>query len=520
MAETHARGHELTDHELMDEVVVRPRSRRRGHDEEPSREPLPTVYWLTPTVLTLALGLIGVGHRQPWEDEYASWWAATLSWSDLGHLLDNVDIVLAPYYVLLHLWISAFGDSAAALRIPSVLAMAGAAGLLVALGRRMFDKRVGLAAGLLFAVIPMVTRYAQEARPYAFAVLAALAATLLLLRALDRSSVARWAGYAVLVTCMGAVHLVTLTILAAHLALVLTTRGGGARRLLSWAGAAAVGLLPVLPLLVLGHAQSSQIAWIKGGQETLPGYPPDLFHSAVAAWAVIGLGLVGLLLVRRGGSGTAVVLLCWAALPPVLLAATQSVLNLFISRYLLFTLPAWSLLAAAGLCALLAKLPGFDTSSAAWRVPLAATLAAGALALGTLGDAGTVRANPLPGEPDWQAATAWMLKHVAPGDGMAFNGYREPRLALAYQLRHDPTPPHDVFAAQSAVSKGWFDPSNCQVPAVCAAGVTRIWLFSTTPQGHSFDQMPPAIRDLLAGHYRVKEAQDFAHVRVLLLIAR
>ena len=99
-----------------------------------------------PVLLALFRCLDGIGTRQLWRDEHASWWAATLSFEDFRALLSNIDAVIAPYYLLLRVWIPAFGDSAASLRTPSALAMALSAALVAALGRRirgMFRVRHG-----------------------------------------------------------------------------------------------------------------------------------------------------------------------------------------------------------------------------------------------------------------------------------------------------------------------------------------------------------------------------------------
>ncbi|WP_231933609.1 glycosyltransferase family 39 protein [Micromonospora coxensis] len=184
--------------------------------------------WLVPTLATLAAGLVGIGHAQPWRDELASWSAATRSLPDLFRLTGTVDAATGPYYLLLHGWVRLAGDSPAALRLPSALAMAAAAGLTAVLGRRLFGARAGLLAGLLLAVLPGTSRYAQEARPYALATLFAVLATLLLVRALDRPGRARWAGYAAAVAALGLTHLLALTLLAAHAVVVLAARRAGA----------------------------------------------------------------------------------------------------------------------------------------------------------------------------------------------------------------------------------------------------------------------------------------------------
>ena len=62
--------------------------------------------------------------------------------------------------------------------------MAVAAGFLAALGRRLVSTRAGLAAGLVFAVLPSVTWYAQNARSYALVTALATIASYLLVRAM------------------------------------------------------------------------------------------------------------------------------------------------------------------------------------------------------------------------------------------------------------------------------------------------------------------------------------------------
>jgi mannosyltransferase len=478
-------------------------------------------YWLPPAALTLAFGLVGLGHRQPWEDEYASWWAATLSWPDLGGLLHHTDLVLAPYYVLLHLWIDLFGDSASALRLPSVLAMAGTAGLLVQLGRRVLDPWAALTAGLIFAVLPATTRYAQEARPYAFAELAAVAGTLLLLRALIRPTVGRWTAYATTLPLMAAAHLVTLLVLTGHAAAVLA---GPQRRARAWRWtlATGAGLLPVLPFAYGGQAQSRQVGWISGSSTSLGHLPQQLFLSQATGWTLIVAALFGaghgLLRGGRARRAAHAVLLAWAALPVLLLWAGQGVINLFLGRYLLCTVPAWALLAASGVCTAARLLPGREISGYPRRMTFLAPGVAAALLLLSAPDLARVRADPLPGEPDWRAAAHAVSRQADPGDGFAVNGYRLPRLALAYQLRGTPVALRDIFQGTPAQSLGSFDPGTCAEPDRCAQGTDRIWLFSTQPKGRSFSAMPAAVAHLLATRYRVIEVMSFPAVRVLLLV--
>ena len=61
-----------------------------------------------------------------------------------------------------------------------------------------------------------MSRFAQEIRFYAPAVLVATLATLLLLRALDRPSALRWVGYGTSLALLGYIDLVALSVVAGH----------------------------------------------------------------------------------------------------------------------------------------------------------------------------------------------------------------------------------------------------------------------------------------------------------------
>src|ERR1700753_2732415 len=119
-------------------------------------------------------------------------------------MLHNIDAVLGLYYFGLHLWMAVFGDSATAMRVPSVIAMAAAAGVVGLIGRRLAGNVAAIPRGLVFALIASVSGYAQEARPYAFATLFAALATLMFLRAMERPKWSRWALYTIVLAAAGA----------------------------------------------------------------------------------------------------------------------------------------------------------------------------------------------------------------------------------------------------------------------------------------------------------------------------
>ncbi|MFF2952305.1 glycosyltransferase family 39 protein [Kitasatospora sp. NPDC057965] len=492
---------------------------------------------LPPALLALVLCLYGSGDRQLWRDEHASWWAAGLSWSDLGTLLGNMDLVLAPYYVLLHLWTAVAGDSEAALRLPSALAMTAAAGCLALLGRRLLSPRAGLLGGLVFALCPAITWYGQDARPYAFAVLAAVGSTLVLTRlvqarpgpvpAAQSTVLLGWAGYGLTVVAMGLTHLVTLTVLPAHLLLVArefrrapaAPDEDGARWVLlgRWALASAGAVLLLSPLLLLGAGQSGQIAWNERGWSDLGALVTDLAGSTALGWALLVVGVLGaasLLVLRQRAAGP---LICWALLPVLLTLGTTHWLHLFLARYLLFTVPAWALLGAEAV----GRLPGLVARFAAsgtpprWVAGPAPLVAAVALAAALAWPAQATVRHDLPGEADARAAARLIGGQLRPGDGVVYEPGSSLRRSMAYELRGRPAPA-DVLLRVSAEEAGSFGALECEEPARCLAGTRRIWLLVSGADRRPFGAVSDKVAKELNGFRQVR-TENLPHLRVVLL---
>lgn len=161
------------------------------------------------------------------------------------------------YYVLLHCWIGVAGTSETALRLPSVAAMSVAVWAASKTAGEGAGSRAAAVAGFVLIALPGVDRYAQEARPYAFAVAGVAVSTLMLFRALTRSERRWWVGYAVSVVCVGYLHLLSLLVVPGQsIAMLLID----ARRWRGFAVSAALTSLAVLPVAVLAFAQRGQVA--------------------------------------------------------------------------------------------------------------------------------------------------------------------------------------------------------------------------------------------------------------------
>jgi mannosyltransferase len=445
------------------------------------------LYWLWPALLTLIYGLWGIRTPSLWADELATWGAVRMSWRSLYQMLGSVDAVVGPYFTIIKIWTDIVGTSTTALRLPSVGAMVVAAALISLLGARLASggaaRWTGLLAGLAFAVMPTTSRYAQEARPYAFAMLFAILATLLLVRLMERPSPAAAAWYALAVIGLGAFHLVALLLLIGHAALAWR------RARVYWAIAAGVGVLPLLPLLWLGHRQSAQISWIKPAKWlTLLSTWDVVFTAPVVAGFVIVLAVLAFS--RRWQS---LLLITWALVPVAVLFVLARLTPVYWPRYLLFTMPAWLLLAALTL---------------ARRSRLQAVLLVLALALVGHPMQFEIRASDGHSHGDRQAAGI-IAANEAPGDGIAYKLTEQPEPWEGRDLvaRYVPTAhqPRDVFAVTPQRTDGHLLATECTDLAICLdrANPTRMWIvrFGTQPDPLSGIGEPKS--DLLRARYRL-----------------
>lgn len=476
-----------------------------------------------PALVMLVCGSIGIGDRQLWRDEQASWWASRLSFPDLWGLLDNIDVVFAPYYTYLKLWTGLFGDSELALRLPSLLWMAAVAALLGLLGRRLYDAPTGLLAGLIVAVLPTASRYAAEARPYAQTMAVTIGATLLLLRALDRPRPRRWAWYALAVAAVGLSHLVALAVLAAHALLVVGEVRGQDRRIVvrrfrPWLVAVTVGVALVVPVAAKASLQSHQIRWIPK-PELLDAIrlPGALFGNRAVSIVLLSLALGGFLVSRW----PSLALGTWALLAPALTFVTFDQLQLFYHRYLLFTVPAWVLLAAAGTI-WVARL-GRATATPGPRALLQSALA-GVIVLALLVGYGLhthrfVRTDLVEDEIAFRQVAEFVRTNARAGDGIAYGGYRYLRRAVAYELRHEPRP-IDVFLAVTPERNNWYHAEECRPAADCLGEIGRIWLVTTRGGEDPLSQEPRDRRRLFRDRFTVAQVTEFHRVRVVELVAK
>ncbi|MGY6021443.1 glycosyltransferase family 39 protein [Streptomyces spinosirectus] len=289
-------------------------------------------------------------------------------WATLGH----ADAVHGLYYLLLHALFENSGglDPLLVLRLPSVLAITAATGTLALLAHRLAGPRAALPAGVVFAVLPPVQRYAQEGRSYALVCALIVWATYLLVHAVRAGTRRAWSAYGAVALTACLLHEFAVLALVAHL----VPLPGRARR----TGALVLTAVCVClaPLAVLSMRQSDQVAWIGGaGAGALAGF------GGVAA---LGIGCAALLR-RSGGGDLPAVALPLLLLPPLLLLLLSLAKPLYVDRYVLYAQAGTALLLGAALDRLLL---------AGGRIRATAILVVGASVLALLPVTFTLRTPP------------------------------------------------------------------------------------------------------------------------------
>ncbi|MFD5078483.1 glycosyltransferase family 39 protein [Streptomyces sp. NPDC058371] len=329
----------------------------------------------------LAIGLWGLDRGGMWRDEAVSFQVARRSVPQIWQLLHSVDAVHGLYYLLMHPVLAVYPGEVP-LRLPSVCAAVVTAGLVGALGARLCRPRVGLWAGLLYAVNPMVGHYAQEGRSYAMVAAGAALATLLLVRAVTarargeggvraRARVGDWFGYGVVVAVTCLLHELAVLLPLAH-AVTLALARMPWRVWRGWLCATGAALVVLLPLVLVSHGQAAQVAWLAPPNghsvERLAGDFAGPADGVLVPYLVLVVLALRPPSGRRGELSLPAVALPLMLLPPTLLMTVSQAMPLYDERYVLYALAGAPLLAAAGAERLVAA-GRFVATGAGWLTP-------------------------------------------------------------------------------------------------------------------------------------------------------
>ncbi|MFJ8940767.1 hypothetical protein ACIRL0_34510 [Streptomyces sp. NPDC102365] len=402
---------------------------------------------VVPGVVMLAIGLWGIDRGGMWRDEAVTFQVARRSLPQIWHLLRSVDAVHGLYYLAMHP-VLAVHSGEVALRLPSLCAAAVTASLVAALGVRLARPRVGLWAGLLYAVTPMVGHFAQEGRSYAWVAVGVAASTVLLVRAAGAgrtvpraSDGARWWSYGGVTGVTVLLHEFAVLVLLAH-ALTLALARMPRRVWWAWGRAAGGVLLVLLPLALVSSGQAGQVAWLRApGGEAVEGLLRSFTGSTPLVLGPYLLLIVLALVPRRtppargGELSLPAVALPLLLVPPATLLAVSRHWPLFDDRYVLYALAGAPLLAAAGAERVAGAAARLCGRPARWCHPYAVTgLGVCGVALAFVAQLPVLRADRDPARrPDNLAAvSAAAAERTGPGDPVLFLPALARRAAVAY----------------------------------------------------------------------------------------
>jgi mannosyltransferase len=427
---------------------------------------------LVPSACALVVCLIGIDSASFWRDEAATLDAEARPIPALLRMLTQVDAVHGVYYLLLWPVVHVFGGPEFAVRLPSALAMAAAAHGIGLLGSRLHSRRAGVYSGLTFALLPQVSRYGQEARPYALVVAMAVLASCLLVRALAEPERRRWLRYGCAIAVLGLLNLFALLLLLAHAVFVLYQDRPNLR---PWLSTVALACVPVLPVVALAARQQDQLSWVgKPGA----GAAGDL--TVWLAGSVLSVGLVSVLIglfLGREPDRTALAWLAvpWLLLPPIVLLLGSELKPVYVPRYLVFCLPAPALLVGAGLAGV-----------------TAAPRMLGVLLLATLGLPTQSAIRQAGGHGDDIRDAAAIVRALArPGDGVLFNcsscHYPDMPREFAFAYPQTFAPLVDVTMAESPTASNTLRGTDLSQARL--SGVSRVWVIDVDG-----DAEPTALR--------------------------
>lgn len=391
---------------------------------------------------------IGAGIPSYWGDEAASVMSGQRSLPSLLQELSAVDAVHGLYYMLLHVWMWAFGTGEWATRALSAIAIGALAAGVITLGSRWFDRRTGIIAGLLIAVIPRAGSLAIETRGYAITAAAVVWLAVLFAHLLrSGASRRRWMMFGLAAGVLAWFFLYLLLVPLALCGLLLLfprlaspqmrrTDAAELRRLMAFAtGGALVGALPIITLAALQRNQVSFLAH-RGYLSPKGVLITPWFSSlpvAVVLWALILIGAV-VTLRATGQRTTALLALTWLVAPALALIAVDALISpTYNPRYLAVSLGAVALLAARGFTGIL------DAVAKRRRGPVpVAGLLLTALVLGVTVPQYLHERTPYAkdGGADFRFAAEAIGQHAQAGDTVLFGeGPRPSRTArLTYRL--------------------------------------------------------------------------------------
>lgn len=467
------------------------------------------------TLLAAGICLARIGDRPFWQDEVASVSVAARSPAAIFDVLGDTDANMGLYYLVLHAWMW-LGSGEGWVRTLSAVSATATVPLTVLLARRLFGERVAVVAGFVLAPNVLLLAYAQEARSYALGLFLSTLSTWLFVRAIDNRSRRTLGAYVGVSSLAVYANLFGALVIAAQLASLPLIPRRSQRPLLAAQVVVAALTAPLALFLLAGDRD--QVSWVPApGLRTLVDFAYDLAGSRLIAliltiFVVLGLVRLARAWPDRDRRWNTVLVVAWLFGPPVALFLVSFATPLFVSRYVIGSLPALAILAALGITTI--------------RAPLWSAAAFGALLLLSLSVWTPNRAAAV---EDLRAAGRLVARATRPGDGIAYVPAWT-RVGVDYYLRRSAAKaaplPFDLALAPDGSAEAAGDLYATEAGAATVAGRLvrhrRVWVASYP--GSDWHPTPePMIEagtDVLARRFRLVRSRRFGQVQVALFVRR
>ena len=476
---------------------------------------------MTPTrfiVASIAVLLLAVALRLPdldqqnlWSDEIYSIESARWPLSILLSVQDGHP----PLYGLMVKGLDHLRPSDMNGRLISAWAGVSAVGAMLALGCAITDRRTALLAALLLAIAPLHVWYSREGRMYACVVLCSVAGSWIFAAALRRGGAGWWATYGLVNLAGLFTHYLYGTVILAQAVFVVLTQLGdrtSLRRLAIVDGSViAVGglALAVLGREALGFAGRQRgFAWMAvpytaytfvagfgfgppledlhrghGIAAIVRTYPLEVFTTALVGVALVWAAARAL----RSLGEWRLYLVLWLFLPACVVFAGAWWMNgAYNVRYLLPSLPAFVMLAAAGI----ARAPRW------YGAGCLAALAAIALV-----SIGRDRFDPRYAREDLRSTAQYLREHASPTASVAVSAKYMVE-ALRHYAPPQPLEPLPIYPVQNAAD------ADAILGELNTAGrwlvLSRDW--EDDPEGY--------LNSAIASHFADSQVAEFPGVRL------
>jgi len=481
-------------------------------------------------LLGATLRFYDLGSESLWLDEALSWQQASLPVAELMRSI-AADVHPPLYALLLHVFISLFGDSEWALRLLSAISGTASVWLVWAVCRRIHSENAALIASLLYAVALFAIQYSQEARMYALMSCLALASMLMLLRISDghsdaaadsSASKADFAGYLLLTSLLMYSHVYGLFVVIAQniymgLRYLPLLKRPPALPLKIWAWLQVILAVLFTPWLFVLAAQIARVQssfWIEKPDlgsllDTFVmymGVMPALILAAIpAAYGLLVLfrlsrntpspSSVNTVVSKSDHYCAGLLILSWL-LTPILIPFVISLLSqpVYMPRYTIASSPAWFILVAAGIASVQLRWIRYSFL-ALLLISMVATLP-------------FYFSNQ--SKTDWPAVVQFISENAQTGDLVLFHN-PDVLIPYRYYTTRDDLKLQTVVSSETWQAAGVSDDREPDVRELAELH-DQLWLVSGYDLKTAISEIE--ILNQLAGSHQLAEGREFRAIRV------